>query len=188
MNKGNLTINVGGMFSGKTSELLRQGRRHIIANDTVVYIKPNLDNRYSHEEIVSHTGDCTKALTFGIKESILTDDVLGADVVLIDEVQFFDQDIIHDILALVFGGTSVYCSGLDLTFDMHPFMVTAKLMCFADVVNKFKAVCVVCGEDAYISARKDCNNTEVVDIGADDKYIPLCKHCYSVKGALQGEL
>lgn len=188
MVKSKLTINVGGMFSGKTTELLRQGKRHLIANDTVVYIKPNIDDRYAAEEIVAHTGDCTKALIFGVDESILTDDVIGADVVLIDEVQFFNEKIILDIMALLFGGTTVYCSGLDLSFEMKPFMVTAKLMCFADVVNKFKAVCGVCGEDAYISAKKDGGNTETIDVGADDKYIPLCKHCYAVKGALQNEI
>ena len=183
-NNGNLTVNVGGMFSGKTSELLRQGKRHILAKDVVIYVKPSIDSRFSEDEIVAHTGDCTKAIVVDIDKTIIVDEVLSSDVVLIDEVQFFNEQIIEDIVELVGMGKKVYCSGLDLTFNMQPFNITGKLMCLADTINKYKAVCGVCGNDAYVSAKKDGGNSNTIDVGASDKYIPLCKHCYAVKGAL----
>ena len=53
-------------------------------------------------------------------------------------------------------------------------------MAFADVVNKFKAVCSGCGRDAHITAKKGSSTTndDVVDVGSGDKYIPLCRECY----------
>lgn len=178
MNYSNLTINVGGMFSGKTTELLRQGKRHCLAKDKVIYIKPNIDNRYSDTKIVSHTGDFTDALVLDISEPIYRDVTKDADVILIDEVQFFDRGIVLDILLLLKLGKKVYCSGLDLSYDNKPFEVTGTLMGFADYVNKFKAVCSECGEDAYITAKKSGANSETIDIGSGDKYIPLCRECY----------
>ena len=179
--KRKLVINVGSMFSGKTTELLRQGKRHTLAKDKVLYIKPNIDNRYSNTKIVSHDGeasDYTQSMVIGLDERIYCDEVLDADVVLIDEIQFFDFRIVDDILKLLDKGKIVYCSGLDLTFENRAFMVTGALMCHADVINKFKAVCSECGSDAHVSARKG-KNTETIDIGSDDKYTPLCRKCYS---------
>ena len=188
-----LTINVGGMFSGKTTELLRQGKRHTLANDEVIYIKPDIDNRYSNTKIVSHTGeasDYTKSIVLGTNESILRRETMEADVILIDEVQFFSDKIIGDILALVQVGKKVYCSGLDLSFDHKPFEITAILMAYADVINKFKAVCSGCGRDAFITAKKGTGNTNTIDVGSADKYVPLCRECYiknNIGGMVKGE-
>lgn len=182
--KRKLTVNVGSMFSGKTTELLRQGKRHTIAKDKVLYIKPTIDARYSNTKIVSHDGeasDYTQSMVVDINDSIYCDEVLEADVILIDEIQFFNFTIIDDILRLLDKGKVIYCSGLDLTFDNATFMVTGSLMCHADVINKFKAVCNECGNDAHISARKNIEgaNKETIDIGSSDKYTPLCRKCYS---------
>jgi thymidine kinase len=182
--KRKLTVNVGSMFSGKTTELLRQGKRHTIAKDKVLYIKPTIDARYSNTKIVSHDGeasDYTQSMVVDINDSIYCDEVLEADVILIDEIQFFNFTIIDDILRLLDKGKVIYCSGLDLTFDNAAFMVTGSLMCHADVINKFKAVCNECGNDAHISARKNIEgaNKETIDIGSSDKYTPLCRKCYS---------
>lgn len=182
--KRKLTVNVGSMFSGKTTELLRQGKRHTIAKDKVLYIKPTIDARYSNTKIVSHDGeasDYTQSMVVDINDSIYCDEVLEADVILIDEIQFFNFTIIDDILRLLDKGKVIYCSGLDLTFDNVPFEVTGSLMCHADMINKFKAVCNECGNDAHISARKNIEgaNKETIDIGSSDKYTPLCRKCYS---------
>lgn len=178
----NLTINVGGMFSGKTTELLRQGKRHTLAKDSVVYIKPNIDDRYSNTKIVTHTGDYTSAMVVGIDECITRyEDVTNADVVLIDEVQFFNKGIVLDILMLLSWGKKVYCSGLDLSYNNKPFEVTMLLMAYSDNVQKFKAVCGNCGMDAWITARKGSSEgtDSVVDVGSAEKYMPLCRECYS---------
>lgn len=181
----NLTINVGGMFSGKTTELLRQGKRHTLAKDHVVYVKPNIDDRYSNTKIVSHTGeasDYSNSFVVGTDACLISiEELKRADVILIDEVQFFKKGIVLDIMILLSWGKKIYCSGLDLSYNNKPFEVTMMLMGYADTVQKFKAVCQQCGKDAWITAKKGTAEMEtgVVDVGSAEKYIPLCRECYS---------
>ena len=176
---GQLIINTGSMFSGKTTELLRQGKRHLRSGQNVLFIKPDMDTRYSDNKVVSHTGDYTEALSIPIN-SLLFDleEVQDADVILVDEVQFFNVGIAEQLNTLASEGKVIYASGLDMTFDRVPFKTTMELMAYADVVNKFKAVCSNCGENAYISASKNKLTGSYIDIGADDKYTPLCRECY----------
>ncbi|WP_304427698.1 thymidine kinase [Romboutsia ilealis] len=175
---GKLVVNTGSMFSGKTTELLRQGKRHVLAKQKVLYIKPDVDTRYSRNEIVSHTGDYTKAMILSSDEMICDiQEVNNADVILVDEVQFFETGMAIQLNELVNDGKIVYVSGLDLDFKGKPFLIVALLMAYADVVNKFKAVCNDCGSDAHISALNELQN-ERVTLGAGDKYKPLCRCCY----------
>lgn len=177
--RGKLVLNTGSMFSGKTTELLRQGKRHLLSKQKVLYIKPEIDDRYSKDKVVSHTGDFTDALSLH-KDVILFDmkEVQNADVILVDEVQFFNKHIAEQLNILATEGKIVYASGLDLTYKGEPFETTMTIMAYADVVNKFKAICSSCGEDAYISASKDKLNGSRIELGADEKYKPLCRKCY----------
>ena len=175
---GKLVVNTGSMFSGKTTELLRQGKRHVLARQEVLYIKPDVDTRYSDDKIVSHTGEFTDALILSPDEMIYDlQEVNNADVLLVDEVQFFDEGMALQLNQLVNDGKTVYVSGLDLDFKGKPFMTVALLMSFADEVNKFKAVCSDCGSDAYVSAMIEMTH-ERVTLGSDDKYKPVCRRCY----------
>lgn len=177
-----LVVNVGGMFSGKSTELLRQGERHMRAGHNVVFIKPKTDNRYSDTEIVTHNGQSVMANIADPAESILKYAEEGTDVVLIDEVQFFTKRIIPSIWCLLDRGISVYCSGLDMDFLGDGFETVNELMAIADEVNKLHAVCKHCGEDAVMSAKKNFHDFsqahERVELGSDDLYIPLCRQCY----------
>ncbi|HID0815747.1 TPA: thymidine kinase [Clostridium botulinum] len=177
---GKLVVNTGSMFSGKSTELLRQGERHILAGKRVIYLKSATDFRYKAGQVNTHSGRSYVALKMDINKSILTTDVLGADVVLIDEVQFFNGQIIKDIQALIRMNKIVYVSGLDLDSNGNPWETTMYLMSIADEVQKFKAVCCNCGADSYISAKKiDTDSETIIDIGGYDKYMPLCRDCYS---------
>ena len=53
-NLGWIEVICGPMFSGKSEELIRRLRRAKIARKRVQVFKPELDDRYSKEEIVSH--------------------------------------------------------------------------------------------------------------------------------------
>lgn len=178
---GKLTINTGSMYSGKSSELLRQGERHLLAGHKVVFIKPAIDLRYAKDEIVTHTGDKVEAIRVrGIDRIDLMAQVLEADVVLIDEVQFFDSWLSMQIMELLARGKNVYCSGLDMDFMGEPFSLTADLMARADVVNKFKAVCACCGADATYSGKNArASKRKRIELGAKELYIPLCRDCFN---------
>lgn len=172
-----LVVNVGSMFSGKSSELLRQGLRHTYRKEKVLYIKPETDTRYSDMDVVTHDGKSVPAKVVHPHKYFLNQIPIDVDVVLIDEVQFFSKEVIHVIQALLMSNVTVYCSGLDMTFGGSPFGVTPQLMAMADEVNKLHAVCADCGEDGYISYRIS-RDKELVKLGSGEEYIPLCRRCY----------
>lgn len=175
-----LVVNVGGMFAGKSSALITQGQRHLLAGHQVIYVKPDIDNRYSDEQIVTHDGQRVEAVKLGIAEQDTLKSLKGikkAEVILIDEVQFFNPARLSEIESLVDEGKVVYCSGLDMDFKAEPFQVTAYLMAIADEVYKYSAVCSDCGADSYVTA-KTSGSSERVEVGSKDLYKPVCRKCY----------
>lgn len=185
-----LVVNVGGMFSGKTTELQRQGERHILAGNKVLFIKPSTDTRYLEECITTHKGNAVKALTvepLDLYNHI--EELMNYDVILFDEVQFFQPNLYIIVDLLLNAGITVYASGLDLDFMGRGFETTEKLMSLADEVQKFKAVCESCGADAcYTGRRKSASSKEIIKIGEKDIYKPLCRKCYKsekMKGVIE---
>lgn len=179
-----LVVNVGGMFSGKTTELQRQGERHILAGHKVVFIKPSIDTRYSEDEIVTHTGHKVQALsvtTITLLEKI--EELKQYAAVLFDEVQFFDGLLISVVWILLKNGVDVYASGLDMDYKADGFMTTLGLMAIADEVHKFQAVCECCGADAVVTGTRVEEEIEgSVKLGAKETYIPLCRECFFEHG------
>ena len=173
-----LIVNSGSMFGGKTRELQRLGERHKIAGHNVLYLKPDFDNRYGKEHISTHDGNKVEAIPVSITDSIFNYITKDTEVVLIDEVQFFNSSIVNEIMELVENGVNVYVSGLDMDFQGNAFEATSELMALADEVNKFHAVCGKCGSDAIFSAKTNGNSSSRIEVGEKDKYIPLCRRCY----------
>lgn len=189
MKHGKLTVNAGSMYSGKSSELIRQGRRYKYARKNVVFFKPDIDYRFSTDEVVTHEGDRINAIP--VKAGLMivgqilyrkSKGNLCTDVVLIDEVQFFRaDDILATINELLEMGIDVIVSGLDLDRFGKPFGVMPHLLAIADEVNKFHAVCVECGEDGWVSYGDFDDDRQIV-LGAKEKYIPLCRSCFKKRG------
>lgn len=176
--KSRLVVNCGSMFSGKSTELMRQGERHMLAGHQVVFIKPMIDDRYSKDEIVTHKGQKVKAINIHDGKELLSNkSILKADVVLIDEVQFI-PNVIESIRYLLLIDKMIYCSGLDMDFKGEPFETVAYLMAIAEEINKFHAVCNDCGEDALFS-HKLTDSNERIELGEKNIYIPLCRKCYT---------
>lgn len=173
-----LVCNVGGMFSGKTTELLRQGRRHVLAGHKVVYLKPKFDDRYSENEVVTHLGDSVKAIN--VMETLLCDEVQGADVILIDEAQFLPYQLLNEVRLLLREGKTIYISALDMDAKGNGYLIVEGLMTLADHVYKFKAVCENCGSDATYTGKRVDNGIRD-ELGSKDLYIPLCRRCYYEK-------
>lgn len=173
-----LVLTVGCMFAGKSTALIAQGVKHDLAGQKIVYVKPQLDNRYSENEIVTHDKLSVTAVAVSNDDSLLSiPDVANADVILIDEIQFFTEKFINEIDSIVTAGKTVYCSGLDTDFQAVPFPVTAHIMAIADEVTKLKAVCSDCGKEAGFSARTVANGDRVL-LGSKDMYKPVCRACH----------
>ncbi|MBP5366465.1 MAG: thymidine kinase [Bacteroidales bacterium] len=174
--KGWIEVITGSMFSGKTEELLRRLRRAKYAKQRVEIYKPQVDTRYSDDEVVSHDSNSIMSTPVELSSSILllANDV---DVVGIDEAQFFDKQIVSVCQELAGRGIRVIVAGLDMDFRGEPFGMMPQLMAVAEYVTKVHAICVNCGNLAQYSHRLSTDE-KLVLLGETDKYEPLCRSCY----------
>ncbi len=176
-NAGWIEVISGCMFSGKTEELIRRLRRAKFAKLNVKVFKPKIDDRYSKDEIVSHSEQALPSIMIEKSDEIL-ELVKDADIVGIDEAQFFDENITAIAIKLAELGKRVIITGLDMDFRGKPFGPMPTLLSIAEYVTKPKAICVVCGSPATMTQRIT-DSKETVDVGATDKYEARCrKHHY----------
>ncbi len=175
----------GSMFSGKSEELIRRVRRATFGKQKVQVFKPLLDNRYSKEEVVSHNG--TSVVALPVKDSTEISNIVSFDteVVAIDEVQFFDNEVVEVIQHLANSGKRVIVAGLDQDFRGEPFGVVPELMALSESVTKLHAVCLVCGSPAsrtqrLIDGKPASYNDPIILVGASESYEPRCRHCHEV--------
>ena len=183
---GSIEMITGPMFAGKSEELLRRINRLKYAKKNFLVFKPQIDNRYSETEVVSHSKRSSKAIAISKGEEIYNYYKDGIDAVCIDEVQFFDEGIIKVIDDLANRGVRVICAGLDCDFKGDPFMITAKLLAKAEYVTKLTAICTVCGKSAtrtqrLINGEPASINDPVVLVGASESYEARCRHHHIVK-------
>ena len=175
--KGSIEVVCGSMFSGKTEELIRRMKRAQFAKLKVEIFKPAIDVRYSEAEVVSHDRNAIQSTPVDSSQNILlmAHDV---DVVGIDEAQFFDMGIVDVCNQLASRGIRVIVAGLDMDYKGVPFGPMPALMAIAEDVYKTHAICVHCGDLAYISHRLVSSEKRVL-LGETESYEPLCRSCYA---------
>lgn len=173
---GRIEVVCGSMFSGKTEELIRRMKRAVFAHQKVEIFKPAIDTRYSDEDVVSHDSNSIRSTPEESSASILllSSDI---DVVGIDEAQFFDDGLVDVCNQLANRGVRVIIAGLDMDFKGVPFGPIPALCAIADDVTKVHAICVKCGNLAYLSHRIVSGDKRVM-LGEQTEYEPLCRECY----------
>lgn len=179
--KGSIEVICGPMFSGKTEELIKRVNRSHYARQTRMVFKPKIDDRYSKDDVQSHNGNAIQAtvVSNSLEIEVALENyrsVTGGtypQIVAIEEVQFFDENIVQLIYDLKCEGVRVICAGLDMTWSGNPFSITSTLLAIADDIDKQKAVCVICGEDASHSYLKN-KTGDTIQVGASDKYEARC--------------
>jgi len=173
---GWIEVVCGGMFSGKTEELIRRAKRAHIAGQKVVVVKPKVDSRYHEEDIVSHNENVLPGLVVDTADQIVL--LTGeAQVVCIDEAQFFDKQLINVANTLANDGKRVIIAGLDMDYEGRPFEPMPQLLAIAEYVTKLHAVCAESGAMAHYSQRVVDNSDQVL-LGEADAYEPRARHCY----------
>jgi thymidine kinase len=175
--KGWIEVVCGGMFSGKTEELIRRLRRAQYARQSVEIFKPAVDVRYSEAEVVSHDARSIRSTPVDSSSAVLLM-ATGVDVVGIDEAQFFDAGLVDVCRRLADGGVRVIVAGLDMDYLGKPFGPMPALMATAEYVTKVHAICVRCGAPANHSHRTAADDRLVL-LGETDSYEPLCRHCFN---------
>lgn len=173
---GRIEVVCGSMFSGKTEELIRRMKRAKFAKQRVEIFKPAIDTRYSDNDVVSHDQNAIPSTPVETSSSIL---LLSSDieVVGIDEAQFLDMGLVEVCNELANRGVRVIVAGLDMDFRGVPFGPMPALCAIADDVTKVHAICVRCGNLAYLSHRLVHNEKRVL-LGEKMEYEPLCRDCY----------
>ena len=175
---GSIEVICGSMFSGKTEELIRRLKRAKIANQKIQIFKPSLDSR-NNEYIESHDKNRIKSLT--VKTSYDVYDIgKDFDVIGIDEVQFFDDEIVSVCNSLANNGVRVIAAGLDMDYLGNPFGPMPNLMAIAEYVTKVHAVCSKTGNIANYSYRKNKEDS-IILIGEKDEYEDLSREIFYEK-------
>lgn len=177
MPQGRIEVITGGMFSGKSEELVRRLRRAVIAKRSVLAVKHSADDRYHPENIGCHTGETFKAHPYKTVEGI-EKAARGMDVLGIDEAQFFSPSLVGLCIGLADIGVRVIVAGLDMDSEGEPFGPIPHLMAVAESVTKLHAICIVCGGEASFSSHTGSTGVKTgqVEIGAT-QYEARCRSC-----------
>ena len=183
--EGWIEVISGCMFAGKTEELIRRINVLSYAKKNIIVFKPKIDNRFSDSEIVSHSGAKVPCLVVEKAQDILKKIEADTEVVAIDEVQFFDKDIVEVCEYLADKGIRVMVAGLDKDFRGESFGVMPELLTRAEFVTKLTAVCAKCGAPAtrtqrLVNGKPAGFEDPIVMVGADESYEPRCRHCHQV--------
>ena len=183
--EGWLEVICGCMFAGKTEELIRRINLLSYARKNILVFKPKIDDRYSTTEIASHAGSKVPCIVISEAKEILNHVNYDTDVVAIDEVQFFDEDVVDICEYLADSGLRVMVAGLDKDFRGEPFGVLPDLLTRAEFVTKLTAVCAKCGAPAtrtqrIINGKPASFNDPIVLVGAKEAYEPRCRHCHEI--------
>ncbi len=173
---GWIEVICGGMFSGKTEELIRRAKRAHIAGQKVVVVKPGVDDRYNKEDVISHNQNVVPGIVADTADQIvlLTSE---AQVICIDEAQFFDNQLINVTNTLANDGKRVIVAGLDMDYEGKPFEPMPQMLAIAEYVTKLHAICAESGTMAHYSQRVVENRDRVL-VGEAEAYEPRARHCY----------
>ena len=175
--RGQIEVITGGMFSGKSEELVRRLRRAAIARQKVQVFKPQTDTRSAPEALVTRDNRQLDALTVASSAELLARLEEGVDVVGIDEAQFFDPGLVEAVNRMADRGLRVIVAGLDLDYRRRPFGPMPAILTVAEYVDKMHAVCMRCGEPAHYSQRIVRGDEQVL-VGDTEAYEPRCRSCY----------
>lgn len=187
MPPGRIEVITGAMFSGKTRELISRAERAEIAGNAVEAFKPSVDDRYEKEKINSHVGRSIEAEVVDPDDEALSEKVLSSegDVVIIDEANFFSENLVEISQELASRGKRVIVAGTDQTFRGEPFEPLPKLCAVAEDVEKLNAVCTKCGGVAtrnqrLIDGEPAEADSPTVLVGAEESYEARCRHCHEL--------
>lgn len=173
---GSIEVIAGSMFSGKSEELIRRIKRAQIAKLKIKIFKPSVDIRYSETQVASHSNQKLDAIAVKNSSEILLHSE-DCEIIGVDEVQFFDDNIVNVLQTLADQGKRVVVSGLDSDYKRAPFGVMPALMAIAEDVTKLHAVCNICHGEAQFTNRFSGGDSQF-QLGASDSYQPLCRSCF----------
>lgn len=179
--RGHIEAIAGGMFSGKSEELVRRLRRAAIARQKVQVFKPEADTRHGPERLVTRDQRVVEAVSVSTSAELRKNLASGVEVVGIDEAQFFDDGLVEVVTELADSGVRVIVAGLDLDYRRRPFGLMPQILALAEYVDKMHAVCMRCGSPAQYSQRI-AGGQEQLQVGDTEAYEARCRRCFEPFG------
>lgn len=176
MSGGWIEVIAGGMFSGKSEELIRRLRRAEIARVPLQVFVPGIDTRFDPNRVISRDNRKFDAIVVNSTDEIRGRVDPAAQVVGIDEVQFFDKRIVDVCMEMADAGKRVIVAGLDQDYLRRPFGPMPALLAVAELVSKMHAVCMQCGSPAHYSQRLEGGDA-LIEVG-DTTYEARCRKCF----------
>ena len=176
-NMGWIEVIVGPMFSGKSEELIRRLKRAEIARQRVQIFKPGIDQRYTTNGIVSHSGLDIRADNVANAAEVMAKVEPRTEVVGIDEAQFLGEELLTVCAKLADMGKRVIVAGLDSDYLGRPFEPIPRLLAIAEEITKLLAICVRCGNPAMHTQRLVASE-ELIVVGATGMYEARCRRCF----------
>jgi thymidine kinase len=174
---GWIEVVCGPMFSGKSEELIRRLRRARIARKRVQVFKPRIDDRYSHEEIVSHADQRMASEVVDGAQDILGILDWRTQVVGIDEANFMGPALVEVAERLADSGKLVIIAGLDTDYLGRPFPPIPELLARAESITKTLAICMRCGNPAKHTQRL-VESEDLIVVGATGMNEARCRRCF----------
>jgi thymidine kinase len=178
-----LKIIIGPMFSSKSTFLLKELNRYSNITKNIICINHSFDKiRNNTDTIKTHNNESCKSFMLDkLNELKEINEYQFADVVLIDEGQFFEDLYIFIENELRNGSSKIFIvAGLSGDIFMKPIGNILSLIPLADEIEKLSALCIGCSDGtlAHFTKRKNTDNKEVILISAEENYIPVCRKCY----------
>ena len=177
----------GTMSSGKTLNLLAVAHNYEQKGERVVVVRPKLDRRFGAGAVASRIGLSREANVLVTDDSQLDfAEFRGAACVLVDEAQFLSPQVVDQLRDLTWDeDIPVICYGLRTDFQTRAFPGSQRLLEVADAIEETKTVCHFCNRKAIFNLRIS-NDGAVTDgpqieLGADERYRPVCGKCYREK-------
>jgi len=180
--EGRIELIIGPMFSGKTSELYRRVKLHVMANEECLVLKYIKDTRYCSSRAslaASHDGAFMRAISVASPWEVDQELLERAAVIAIDEGQFMPR-LAQFCNEQADKGKIVLVSGLDSTFGKAPFEEIVALIPLSERIDKLQAICFGCHRPASFSRRINENVHCLEDIGGPEKYVASCRDCFTV--------
>lgn len=186
-----LCFRYGTISSGKSLDLLKVDYNYTENGMNTLLLTSKIDDRYGHDIVKSRTGIHKDAIGVDTTDNVYSIidynlNILNKkiDCVLVDEVQFFTKEHIHQMSDIVDKlNIPIICYGLRADFKQEPFDSSQHLMAIADELEEMKTICSVCGQKKATVNAKYVNDVVVIEgpqieIGGNEKYKPMCRKCY----------
>lgn len=181
-----LYFRYGTVGSAKTLNLLTVVHTYRQQGKTCLLVKPSIDTRFGFSNVKSRAGLSQEADVILDKDHkfSLKGDELNSDCILVDEVQFLSVSQIEDLRTIATEmNIPVICYGLRADFRTHLFPASKRLLELADSIEEVKNVCHYCNRKSTMNLKhvdgKPTRSGPSVELGAEEKYFPVCFSCYS---------